>query len=248
MHAIISATRSSLATTVLIILASTATAIAEQHDALALFDGRSLEGWEGDQQFWRLEDGVLIGETTAERPTKNNTFLVYTEQEFGDFDLRFSYRVRGGNSGVQYRSELLSEWVVKGLQSDFEDKIHDGKDTFTGMFFEEKGRMFLGQRGQAVIVRGNPQQPNKPRIEVVGSVGAPAELETVIKRDDWNEMRVIARGFTFLHIVNGRVMSVGIDQDATNRKTSGLIAFQLHAGPPMQIQIKDVTLTPLGDH
>ncbi len=76
--------------------------------------------------------------------------MVYDKQEFGDFDLRFSFRVEGGNSGIQYRSELIDKWFVKGLQADFEDKIHDGKDSFSGMFFEENGRMFMGQRGDAV--------------------------------------------------------------------------------------------------
>ena len=97
-----------------------------------LFNGEDLSGWEGDKRFWSVEDEAIVGQTTPDNPTKKNTFLVYQEDTVDDFELRFSYRVKGGNSGIQYRSELLSKWVVKGLQADFEDKIHEGKDSFSG--------------------------------------------------------------------------------------------------------------------
>ena len=170
-----------------------------------LFDGKTLSGWEGDEKYWRAENGVLVGQTTKEVTTKKNTFLVYTKKEFSDFELRFSYRVNGGNSGVQYRSELVSKWVVKGLQADFEDKIHEGNDKFSGMFFEENGRMFMGQRGDVVIVSSNKDKPKKPKIEKIATVGEAAELEKHIRRDDWNDYVVIAKGNTFLHIINGHV-------------------------------------------
>ena len=85
----------------------------------SLFNGKDLAGWEGDSRFWRVEGGAVVGQTTKDNPTKKNTFLVYSRDTVDDFELRFSYRVKGGNSGVQYRSELLSKWVVKGLQADF---------------------------------------------------------------------------------------------------------------------------------
>ena len=112
---------------------------------VSLFNGKDLSGWDGDPRFWSVQDGAIVGQTTSEVSTKKNTFLVYQGDTVDDFELRFSYRVKGGNSGIQYRSELLSKWFVKGLQADFEDKIHDGKDKYTGMFFEENGRMFMGQ-------------------------------------------------------------------------------------------------------
>jgi hypothetical protein len=209
-----------------------------------LFNGEDLSGWSGDERFWRVENGAIVGQTTADNPTAKNTFLVY-DQEFGDFELRFSYRVEGGNSGVQYRSELTSQWVVKGLQADFEDKIHEGRDTYSGMFFEENGRMFMGQRGDVVIVRYNSENPRKPLIEKIASVGDPVELEKVIKRDDWNEYTVIARDNVYMHIINGRVMSVGIDEDQENFRSLGIIAWQLHAGPSLKIQMKNICLCEL---
>lgn len=220
----------------------------EQEDFVpfkSLFDGKTLDGWEGDDRFWRADNGVIVGQTTETVTTKKNTFLVYAEQEFGDFELRFSYRVTGGNSGIQYRSQLVSKWVVKGLQADFEDKMHDGRDKFSGMFFEENGRMFMGQRGDVVIVRANSNNPKKPKIERIASVGESQALEKHIRREGWNDYIVIARGNVFLHIINGHVMSVGIDEDELNAKKSGIIAWQLHAGPPLKIEMKNVRIREL---
>lgn len=211
----------------------------------SLFDGNSLSGWDGDQRYWRAENGVLIGQTTKEVTTKKNTFLIYEDKKFGDFELRFSFRVKGGNSGVQYRSEIISKWVVKGLQADFEDTMHEGKDKFSGMFFEENGRMFMGQRGDVVVVRSNSDDPKKPKIEKIATVGDNEELEKYIRRDAWNDYIVIARGNVFLHIINGHVMSVGIDEDSLNARQSGILAWQLHAGPPLKIEMKDIRIREL---
>ena len=216
-----------------------------------LFNGKNLEGWDGDPRFWRVEGGELVGETTESNKAEKNTFIIYRGAEFADFDLEFKYRVENYNSGLQYRSQELGNWSLGGYQADFEARSHKSDkgpiDRFTGMFFDEQGRMFMGQRGQSVIVRENPANPKKPKIEVVGTLGDPAELEKKILRDDWNEMRVIASGFTFAHIVNGQVMCVGLDEDRTNRRASGLIGFQLHSGPAMQIRIKDMTIRDLAE-
>ena len=208
----------------------------------SLFDGKELGDWMGDERFWRVEEGAIVGQTTKDNPTEKNTFLVYTGDTVDDFELRFSYRVKGGNSGVQYRSQLLSRWVVKGLQADFEDTMHNGKDRFSGMFFEENGRMFMGQRGDVVIVRTNMENTKKPLIEKIASVGDPVELEKVIKRDDWNDYTVIAKGNVFIHIINGTVMSIGIDEDAANFRKSGILAWQLHSGDPLKIEMKNIRL------
>ncbi len=134
-----------------------------------------MDGWDGDVRFLRVEDGTIVGETTAEIKTEKNTFLIRSGEDYDDFELRFSYQVTGFNSGVQYRSKKLSDWVVKGYQADFEAPWHDdGKaDQFSGIFFDENGRMFLGQRGQAVIVRPANNENEKASIEVIGTLGSP---------------------------------------------------------------------------
>lgn len=213
---------------------------------VSLFNGADLSGWDGDKRFWRVEDGSIIGQTTEDNTAEHNTFLIRRDEQFGDFELRFSYQVTGFNSGVQYRSVAKDDYVVGGYQADFEDRWHDGTtDKFSGMFFEENGRMFLGQRGEAVIVRAVPDGKKKPVIEKVGSLGDLVELEKAIRRDDWNDYTVIARGFQFTHIINGQVMAIGWDEDEKNRKASGIFAFQLHSGPPMQIKVKNIRVRKL---
>ena len=213
---------------------------------VSLFNGKDLSGWECDKRFWRVEESSIIGETTEENQAPHNTFLIRRGDQYGDFELRFSYQVKGYNSGVQYRSVEQQDYVVKGYQADFEDRWHDGTtDKFSGMFFEENGRMFMGQRGEAVIVRPAPAGKKKPEIEVVASLGDPAELEAGIKRDGWNDYVVIAKGFHFTHIINGRVFASAWDEDPDNRRKSGIFAFQLHSGPPSQIKVKDIKVRRL---
>jgi hypothetical protein len=219
----------------------------------SLFNGKTLKGWDGVDRFWRVEGGAIVGQTTEDNKTEKNTFLIYRDGNFGNFELRFQFQVEGGNSGVQYRSEDIGNHVMKGLQADFEPRWHVDKkdpsappsDRFTGMFFEENGRMFMGQRGDVVIVRANPENPKKPRIEKIGSVGDAAELEKVIHRDGWNDYTVIADGNKYIHMVNGVVLSIGIDEDELNFKKDGLLGFQLHAGVPIKIQVKNIRIREL---
>lgn len=236
-------------------LACSAGLHADESGFRSLFDGKSLAGWEGDNQFWRIENGAIVGETTAEKQPadKKNTFLIYRGGEFGNFELRFRYKVQGFNSGVQYRSVDRGGFHVDGLQADFEARWHDDKanpggpkiDRFSGMFFEENGRMFMGQRGDVVIVRAGETDWKKPKLEKIASVGDPKELELAIKRDDWNDYIVIANGNQFTHIINGRVMSIGIDEDKARARARGILAWQLHSGRPMKIEVKDVRIRDL---
>ena len=230
---------------------SLADEVSDGKEFVSLFNGSDLKDWDGDPRFWRVEDGAIIGETTKDNATKKNTFLIHRGGTFDNFELRLSYKVAGYNSGVQYRSADRGNWVVAGYQCDFEARWHKAKgktetiDKFSGMFFDENGRHFLAHRGEAVIVRANPKKPNKAKIEKIGSVGDAVELETHIKRDDWNELIVIAKGNQFVHLINGHVMAIGFDEDKANQKSSGLFAFQLHSGPPMQIQLKNIRVRQL---
>jgi hypothetical protein len=236
-------------------LACTFAFAADEPGFRSLFDGKTLAGWEGDAKFWRVENGSLVGETTAEKQPadKKNTFLVHRGGEFGDFELRFRYKVDGYNSGVQYRSIDKGGHHMEGLQADFEARWFVDKanptapkaDRFSGMFFDEGGRMFMGQRGDVVIVRAGETDWKKPKLEKIGSVGDPKELEKVIKRDDWNDYIVIAKGNQFTHIINGRVMSIGIDEDTARYRARGLLGWQLHAGQPMKIEVRDIRIREL---
>lgn len=201
----------------------------------SLFNGRDLAGWKG-LDFWTVEDGAITGRTTKEKPTKGNTFLVW-EGEVADFELTFRYKIVGGNSGVQYRSQLVDAkgFGIAGYQGDFEA----GK-TYSGILYEERGRGILAKRGEKVVVRDGADA-KKPKIEVTGSLGDTDEIQAKIKAGDWNEYRVVARGGHLQHFING-VQTVDVVDESAVGARKGLLALQLHAGPPMVVQFKDLVL------
>ena len=221
-----------LRTSLLALLALASTAFAEDKN---LFNGKDLTGWKG-LDFWSVEDGCITGRTTKEKPTKGNTFLVY-QDEVADFELTFKYKIIGGNSGVQYRSKLTDEkaFVVAGYQADFEA----GK-THSGILYEEKGRGILAQRGQKTVIKEGAA-PNKPKIEVAGEVGKSAEIQAKIKADDWNDYRIVAKGGHLQHFING-VQTIDVTDETALGAKKGILALQLHAGPAMVVQFKDLVL------
>ena len=222
-----------LRTSLLALLALASTAFAEDKN---LFNGKDLTGWKG-LDFWSVEDGCITGRTTKEKPTKGNTFLVWQGGDVGDFEFTFKYKIVGGNSGVQYRSKLVDEkgYVVAGYQADFEA----GK-TYSGILYEEKGRGILAQRGQKTVIKEGAA-PNKPKVEVAGEVGKSAEIQAKIKSEDWNDYRIVAKGGHLQHFING-VPTVDVTDETALGAKKGILALQLHAGPAMVVQFKDLVL------
>jgi hypothetical protein len=198
-----------------------------------IFDG-TMKGWDGDPDFWRAEGGALIGESTKEKPLARNTFLVWRQAQPADFELKLQYRINSTNSGVQYRSVELPEagkWVLKGYQADI-----DAQNRYTGQLYEERGRGFLAMRGQSTYI----EEGKKARV--IANLMNSEELKASIKIDDWNQLHIIARGNVLIHILNGQLMSVAIDDDSKNRAMAGLLGFQLHAGPPMKVEFRNIWL------
>lgn len=202
-----------------------------------IFDGKSLKGWDCDPDFWRVQDGVMVGETKADHQPKQNIFCIWKGGSPADFDLKMQYKLTGetGNSGVQYRSVELPEvakWVLKGYQADI-----DGKQQYTGQVYEERGRGFLALRGQIAYV------PDGKKVGAIGSTGEGDQLKGLIKVDDWNDIEIIARGNTLIQLINGRVMSMLIDDDKANRKMAGEIGIQLHkTTAAMKIETRNMRL------
>ena len=202
-----------------------------------IFDGQSLGDWQGDTNYWRVENGCLVGEVTADKLLKVNSFIVWRGGETRDFELKVEYRVSAqGNSGINYRSSMATNgpWAMRGYQADI-----DGRNQYTGQNYEEKGRTFLALRGQVT------RQVNDQLPQIIGSLGSTNELLAVIKNEDWNEYHLIVTGNTMTHILNGRVMSVVIDEDTQNRKFDGLLGVQVHVGPPMKIEYRNFRLKRL---
>lgn len=210
-----------------------------------LFNGKDLTGWTGNTDLWSVDGDTIKGVTKADPKLEHNTFLVYTNAQFADFELRFSYKIVNGNSGVQYRSKVLQQGkqgpIVGGYQADFEA----GK-TYSGINYEERGRGILAQRGQVTILKADPADANKVKIEVVGSVGKTEDLQANIKHEDWNDYVIQARGNQLTHIINGRVTSIVIDEHAQKAAKSGTLALQIHVGPPMTVQFRNIRIRELG--
>lgn len=199
-----------------------------------IFDGKTLDGWEGDPTYWRVENGCLVGEITPETLLKRNSFIIWRGGTTGDFELKVEYRISDkGNSGINYRSTEVEgqPFALRGYQADI-----DGANQYTGQNYEEKGRTFLALRGD--ISRADAD--GKARI--IGSVGEKKALAALVKNEDWNEVHLIARGNTMIHIVNGHVMSVVVDDDPVRRTPNGLLGVQVHVGPPMKIEYRNFRL------
>src|SRR5690349_13352909 len=151
-----------------------------------IFDGKTLNGWEGDPKYWRVENGCLVGEVTPETLLKENTFIIWRGGRTRDFELKVEFRVSSrGNSGINYRSEEIAgkRFALRGYQADL-----DGAKKYTGQNYEEKGRTFLALRGD--ISRVDPDGVSR----IVGSVGNKDELASVVKDGDWNECHLIVDG------------------------------------------------------
>jgi len=203
-----------------------------------IFDGKSLTGWDGDPALWRVEEGAITGESTAEAPLNVNQFIIWRQGETDDFELKAEYRIHSGNSGIQYRSfekpDEWGRWVVGGYQADIEST-----DKYTGIMYGERYRGILALRGQKAVV-GDDHKP-----AVVGSVGDEEGLKAHIRQGDWNEYHIVARGYTMRHYINGHLMSETLDEDKAERRRSGILAFQLHTGPPMKVQFRNIRLKRL---
>ena len=200
-----------------------------------MFDGKTLNGWDGDPKYWRVENGAIVGEITPETIVKQNTFLIWRAGVTKDFELKVEYRITpAGNSGINYRSDEIQKWVMKGYQADI-----DGAQKYTGQNYEERGRTFLAMRGQ--LTRNDPGK----KARVIGSLGEDKELRAFIKDNDWNEYHLIVRGNVLIHILNGQVMSMFIDDDPPNRKMEGLLGVQVHVGPPMKVEYRNFRIKKL---
>ncbi len=206
-----------------------------------IFDGKTLAGWEGDPKYWRVEDGALVGEITPETIIKSNTFIIWKGGAPADFELKADYRITsGGNSGINYRSVVVPDTVtptnkfaLRGYQFDI-----DGANRYTGQNYEEKGRLFHALRGQVTHVVGG----RKPII--LSTIGDSAALAEFITKD-WNGIHMIIRGNTLIHMLNGHLMSVVIDDDASGRAIKGEIGVQVHVGPPMKVEYRNFRLKEL---
>jgi hypothetical protein len=215
-----------------------------------IFDGKTLNGWTGDTTYWRVENGHLVGEITPATVLKTNSFIIWQGGQLADFELNLEYKITNtGNSGINYRSEQLTDvpHALRGYQADI-----DGANRYTGQNYEERARTTLAYRGEIVTVNDfeNSSATLKDHIKnnawlertVTGSLGSSDSLKNLIKSEDWNKVHLIIKGNRLQHYVNGVLMSEVIDNDKDNGKSSGLLGVQVHVGPPMKVEYRNIRL------
>ena len=219
-----------------------------------IFDGKSLNGWKGDSLYWRVENGFLTGEITPETILSRNSFLVWQNGAPENFELKLEYRIsQDGNSGINYRSEEIPglPYALRGYQFDI-----DGKNNYTGQNYEERRRTTLAYQGQTVVLNPLPDSLSKlPVSDLVRSnswteaeiieLADVAELRSHIKNNDWNSCHLIVNGNNMKHILNGVLMSEVTDNDLLHGRRRGLIGVQVHVGPPMKVEFRNIRLKTL---
>lgn len=191
-----------------LLVTAAATAAASAEEFKPLFDGKSLAGWHGDPELWSVDSGAIVG-TTDKKQIKENTFLV-SDKKYGDFTLKLKFKLRNGNSGVQFRAEELPNFVVRGYQADIAD------NQFMGILYDEKGRGIL--------------------VEV-----DPAKVQPHVKAGDWNEYQIKVDGPHITQELNG-YETVSYEEKSPKAPTEGIIALQLHVGPNMRVEFKDIEI------
>ena len=210
---------------------------AQESEFKPIFDGRSLAGWQGDEKLWRVEGGAIVGETSKDNKIDSNQFLVWEQGEVDDFVLKASFRVSGTlapTAAFNSAAKKPQTGALRGYQADI-----DRSGQYVGILYSEQtGRGILCQRGQQVTIRNQSDRD-------VETVNDGAQLLTGIEMDGWNEMEINGRGNRLVVKINGQVMSELVDEEAEHFKKKGLLGLQLHVGPPMKIEFKDVLLKRL---
>jgi hypothetical protein len=220
---------------------------------VSMFDGTTLKDWDGDPSFWHVENGAIVGASTKEHPV-GNTYIVYRGFEAKDFDLKLEIKVEnGGGSGIQYRSKTgipwrrpapnvatNLDWLLTGPQADIWYPVAVLGSIFTGQFYSENTPLgILAWRGQ--VVNSSPGQ--RPRL--VGNIGDRFALGGYVKNNAWNEYLIMARGGTFIHIMNGQLMAVYVDDDpASSNNQSGFIGIELEQAPS-KVSVRNIWIKKL---
>lgn len=204
-----------------------------------LFDGKSLDSWKAaDMSFWTIEDGAITAKITKVHPTKRNHYLVYQGGEIADFELKLKHRILSDhnvNGGFQFRSEMFDGEITddcRGYQVD-----NNTKTDWLVRLYDEFGRHTLAWRGEKTVFADD----GKATTTKIESAQGTAHF----KLSDWHEYHLICKDNRITLKVDGRLVAEVIDNDPKQQDFSGVLALQLHSGPPMKVQFKDILLKKL---
>ncbi|MEY2724668.1 MAG: hypothetical protein RLZZ458_535 [Planctomycetota bacterium] len=218
---------------------------AESPDMVRIFNGKDLDGWDGDPRLWSVRDGVIHGETTEENKADGNTFLIWKGGRTGNFELRLSFRCNAtNNSGIQYRSRHITDgnprnkWVVRGYQHELRNEMNF--PNISGFIYDEGGK-----RGRIILVgeKGSWEASGK-KVESANLVDQEV-WKQLFRLDDWNDVIIRAEGNHIQHYMNGRLILDFHDNDPERALSEGILALQLHAGKPMWAEFRDIRIMEL---
>jgi hypothetical protein len=197
-----------------------------------LFNGRDLTGWEGPAGSWRIEDGALTWESKIEDPLKDWPYLIWIGGQPENFELLVDFRLSAmANSGVNFRSQRIDDrWGLGGYQADL-----TGDDRYTGTIYRDHPSRPRILRGQSAVESSDGEL----HITVFGD-GEDLQVKTYLK-GEWNRIRVVCQGPKISYFLNGVLMSELTDNGPDSSR-KGFIALQMHQGPPMKIQYKNIYL------
>ena len=183
-----------------------------------LFDGKSLDGWEGNHDWFRIEEECIVAGSTA-KAIPHNEFLC-TKVNYDNFELKLQVRLKGqgDNAGVQFRSIRVPEKTeVSGFQCDVGNAFNR---PVWGSLYDESRR-------------------NKMLAE-----GDIDKVPSWLKKDDWNELTVKAEGDRIQIWLNGNLTVDYIEKDDKIAKT-GIIGLQIHSGPPTEAWYRNIRIRKL---
>lgn len=202
----------------------------------SLFDGKTLDGWRAaDMSFWSVEEGAITARITEEHPTIRNHYLVWQGGKLDDFELKLRHRIvspDGVNGGFQFRSEMFDGDIpddCRGYQVD-----NNTQTPWLVRLYDEFGRHTLAWHGEKTVF-ATDGTPVTTKLE--DASGPPR-----FKLEEWHEYHLICRGPVITLKVNGRTVAEVVDNDPAQQDFSGILALQLHSGPPMTVQFKDIRL------
>jgi Domain of Unknown Function (DUF1080) len=208
----------------------------------SIFNGKDLDGWDGDPKLWSVRDGVIHGETTPENVANGNTFLIWKKGTTKDFELRLSFRCNAtNNSGIQYRSKHITDgsvknaWVVRGYQHELRNEV-----TFPNVssFIYDEG----GKRNRVCLVGEKASWSADGKKVESNSLIDQEAFSKLMKLDDWNDVVIIGKGANIQHYLNNRLVLDFTDDEPNLALTDGVMALQLHAGKPMWAEFKNIRI------
>jgi len=195
-----------------------------------IFNGKDLSGWMGSPGWWEVKDGILFSESTPAKPCNKSHYLVWKGGEPADFELRCQWRITGpANSGIQFRSKALDDFDTWGYQADI-----DAAGEYVGCLYQHE-RGLVARRGEKVHF-------DKDGKRTVTTFAKSEDLLKVVKRGEWNEYRILAHGPLIKLWINDMLMCEVEDYQPKYALPKGVIALQMHQGPPMKVEFREIQI------